>query len=380
MPDATITTSKYSSVHIGPFEYEGSKVFCILMTGTSNGTLEAWGASWYNGSWSEKDASNAPTTQNYLGSVPDCWFDGRYIHIAHCSSTAQVYSRFDCEDETWDITDQNVITDAPKAFFPSDKYHSITVRPSDGRIFYAYTEDEPKKGYFRARYAYSDNGTSWTTGQTIPSSPDAKEVEYQLCIWFDDDEIMHYFYSWNGVTTDYDRLRCWNGAAWSAETTCAANTYPRCFNRPGQWDDSGTKKVTMAAEYAYACYAIDITYTSGSVPSFGSWTSIHADTTGGTVDDGRAVVIYDDEPMVFTNYYISGYQNNTYYITRSGGSWDTPAELEDVGNPCSRHSTGYCTDSGYVAVIYGYSSNVVIECYPSCPPKPSAGGDQVYLF
>ena len=89
MSDSTVTTNtsyRVGGAHSGPFEYNGEKVYCVLLSASSSGAIEVWGASWYDESWSEEDSSGAPTAASYQDDI-DCWFDGQYIHIVSLQYT-----------------------------------------------------------------------------------------------------------------------------------------------------------------------------------------------------------------------------------------------------------------------------------------------------
>lgn len=296
------------------------------------------------------DEANEPAAST--SSIPErslrsCW-DGRYIYMVYYYIGANYelrFASFDCQSETWvykDVVISSQSNDIPKLV--PGVYGSIDI-DSNGKLYVNY-DLYVSMGYHRVRWAYSINsGSTWTAGQTIPSSPGSKEGEWAYNLFCVGTNVYH-FYVYGG-TPYYQRCLCYNGSSWSSENTFQASSFNAYYftGRPAIWTTSGSELMTIVCTASGVRTAYSYDSVSGSSPNWTNKLTVATDFMDTTWYHVRDMVLYNGYP-VFT-YFM--YWTWTSCVNTFNGRWYF------MGRARNSYSSWYpaSSGSGYPLVTWG---------------------------
>ncbi len=273
-------------------------------------------------SWVRQDTGSAPILDNGFLTCAAV-IDGTLLHIATISdvivgmdnSVEVEYHTFDTLDDTWQIVEENVVTEQANG---SANFVDIAVR-SDGDVIILHTVNFTSMGSDFGNVGYSvRQGTTWTTSVAI----DSENLNHDGvgCVIAPDDEC-HLAYQ--------------NGDLWALTLDSANNTSTRVSvhgtawkpSRPITWDNGGTQQILVVGrgfvermkEDGSGDIAVDLAHTEpGDVTAEGFHAGVAWDSA-----EGEAY-------FAFTNtddlYYDKGLQGTDWgtdvFVAAAGG--DTP--------------------------------------------------------
>jgi hypothetical protein len=391
-PDSTIITGTGCDMAYefgGPFEvWENEETGAVYMPVRSTaGGFAMYKADWYDETWSEQDASNAPTGSTLTSTGTSSLFDGRYIHIMFYAGGSDpyyhYYSQFDCFTDTW------VKTDVQCASLASANY---VVGPplvtSGSDIYTFFTEPEPKKYNSMPVYSYSTNfGTSFTQNVDIPDSDSKAQEDVQASGIAANDDLI---FIWNShgdspnhvlYTVSYD------GSSFSDLHTPSSSLYSWLMEGACRFTSSGSDVFVFRGREDVAgtidLEVVEMWYhNDGNSISF-DYRSLVAVSTDFYAQYGASPVIdTGEELIIFTSRYPT---TGIWYATRDYGStsWSELTKLDDEVSYSDGMVGRRCNADGYAAVVWVVTNTgVYLKCYPSVPDKFPAGTLQrkAYFF
>lgn len=389
--DNTISTSSsliYASCE--PFVYyDGSGVPWIYVVARVGGQTKVFKASWYDETFSDMGYP----ASNSIG-VQIAYFDGRYIHVIHtpynAGSWISIYSRYDCYDDTWDISFRTCHSIGTSSSYGIDYAFFPGTETFDGVYYCFYRLYDDKKGYHQVRWAYSATGLTWTYGGDLTLVDRDEAVVVGAFI---DTQGIIYLSWWPASDTTYYRRHV---QAFAEGAMLGSENY---FNNYGQnisWHTSQHNGRRLAPwlpnQWLYPYKNNDAYYTSWGTYTYTSGSSNPLIGDQRIVGGSPAYHSYSTYPDWLNT---SGSQlimmersnidQKIHWTKRNwpSGGWssvNSTTTLFEQPSSVNGIALRQTPVDGYVAVLWSGTNGLYLKCYPSVPANPFLGGESDGLF